>query len=126
MNSDEDDYVDEDEQEGHNRFLLFWDIYGLESAVNMDLMVQRRTEALLKEEQSKDPDLGELINMFKMRAQFNTDRQYELYAIGLPADFTEDYVHEMFKENPQGMVDLVRSRGLKLMSNRYRPIAVTK
>ena len=125
MNSDEDDYY-EDEQEEYQKFLLFWDIYGLESAVNMDLMVQRRTEAILKGEQSKDPDLGELISMFKMRAQFNTDRQYELYAIGLPAHFTEDYVHDMFKENTQGMVDLVRSRGLKLMSNRYRPISVIK
>ena len=126
MNNDEDDYYDEDEQEEHQKFLLFWDIFGLESAVNLDRAVQRRTEAVLKGEQPTDPDIGELINMFKMRAQFNTDRQYELYAIGLPAHLTQDCIHDMFEQNPQGMVDLVRSRGVKLMSNRYRPIAVIK
>jgi hypothetical protein len=116
----------DDEQEGYHKFLLFWDIYGLESAVNIDLMVQRRTEAVLKEEKPTDPDLGELINMMKMRAQFNIDRQYEMYAVQLPAYYTQDHVHDMFAQDPQVMVDLVRSRGIRLMSNRYRPVAVIK
>jgi hypothetical protein len=115
-----------DEQEEYHKFLLFWDIYGLESAVDMDLIVQRRTEAILKEEQSQDPDLGELISVMKMRAQFNTDRQYELYAINLPADYTQDAVHDMFEQNPQAMADLVRSKGIKLIGNRFRPIAIIK
>ena len=116
----------DDEQEEYHKFLLFWDIYGLESAVDLDLMMQRRTEAVLKEEQNRDPDLGELISMMKMRAQFNTDRQYELYAINLPAHYDQDAVHDLFAENPQAMVDLVRSKGIKMMSNRFRPISVIK
>ena len=114
----------DDEQEEYHKFLLFWDIYGLESAVDLDLMMQRRTEAILKEEQNRDPDIGELISMMKMRAQFNIDRQYELYAINLPAHYTQDSVHDLFAENPQAMVDLVRSKGIKMMSNRHRPISV--
>ena len=124
MNDDVEDY--DEEQEGSHKFLLFWDIFGLESAVNIDQIVQRRTEAVLKEEPSTDPDLNELISMMEMRARFNPDRQYELYAIGLPAYYTQDEVHDLFAENPQAMVDLVRSRGIKLMGKRHRPIAVIK
>jgi hypothetical protein len=124
MNDDVEDW--EDEQEEYHKFLLFWDIFGLESAVNIDQIVQRRTEAVLKEEPLTDPDLNELISMMEMRARFNPDRQYELYAIGLPAYYTQDDVHDMFAQDAQAIVDLVRSRGIKLLGKRHRPVAVIK
>lgn len=116
----------DDEQEGSHKFLLFWDIFGLESAINLDQIVQHRTEAVLKDEQPTEPDLVALINMLELRARFNPDRQYELYAIGLPAHYTQDEVHDLFEQDAQAMADLVRSRGVKLLGKRHRPAVVIK
>lgn len=109
-----DDWEEDSEQEDPHRFLLFWDCYGLETVVDMDGYDRKRIEAALKDEPYKDVDVGELIPKLKLRARYNPQRNYEMYAICMPDGVTEEHVKEMFEANPQGMATLIRERGLCL------------
>jgi len=109
-----DDWEEDLEQEDPHRFLLFWDCYGLETVVDMDGYDRKRIEATLKGEVYKDVDVGELIPMLQLRARYNPQRNYEMYAITMPDGVTEEHVKEMFDVNPQGMATLIRKRGVCL------------
>lgn len=104
----------EDEDGGPEKFLIVWDMYGLEMAVNMDGCVSKRVEAALLGKEHKEPDPDHLIQRTLLRARFNTHRNYEVYAIGMPAGTTEDDVSDMFERSPQNIVDLIRKKGLRL------------
>ncbi len=109
-----DDWDEESEQNDPHRFLLFWDCYGLETVLDMDGYDRKRIEAALKDETYTDVDVGELIPKLQLRARFNPQRCYEMYAVTMPDGVTEDDVREMFDANPQGMATLIRQRGLCL------------
>lgn len=101
-----------------DRFLIVWDMYGLERAVNMDEIHLSQTEAILKGEHSGYPNLNGIINFHQLRARLNSHRNYEIYAIGMPSGTTVDDIVEMFKRSPQTIADLIRENGLKLHGNR--------
>jgi len=105
---------DDADQLGSNRFLIVWDMYGLESAINLDGCISKRVHAALLGEKHGMPHPGQLIEKSLLRARFNTHRNYEIYAIALPSDTTEDDVTEWFDLNPQGMADLIRKKGVSL------------
>lgn len=118
----DDDWEEDSEQEDPHRFLLFWDCYGLETVVDMDRYDRKRIEAALKGEVYKDVDVGELIAMLQLRARYNSQRNYEMYAIIMPDGVTEEHVKEMFDVNPQGMATLIRKRGLCLYGKSAEPL----
>jgi cell division ATPase FtsA len=53
-----------------------------------------------------------------MRAQANTQRHYEIYAIGVDGNITQEDIAEMFKTDAQYAADLIRARGEKIYSDR--------
>jgi cell division ATPase FtsA len=53
-----------------------------------------------------------------MRAQANTQRHYEIYAIGVDGSITQDDIAEMFRTDPQYAADLIRAQGEKIYSDR--------
>ena len=53
-----------------------------------------------------------------MRARTNTQRCYEIYAIGVDGSITQDDIAAMFKTDPQYAADLIRERGEKIYSDR--------
>lgn len=119
----EDGYEDDDDG-GAERYLIVWDMYGLELAINMDGCVSKRVEAVLLGKEHKELDLDHLIQRSLLRARFNTHRNYEIYAIGMPAGTTEDDVVDMFERSPQSVADLIRKKGLKLhgSSSTVKPV----
>ena len=105
----------EDKAEKYNKFLIIWDMYGLEAALNLDNMIQKKIEATLKEENISilESDPVWALNFYTMRARFNSHRNYEIYSINLPNGITSDDVIKMFENNPQHMAELIREKGVK-------------
>lgn len=58
------------------------------------------------------------LDMLIMRARANYHRHYEIYTINVEPDITQDDIVDLFKTNPQMIVNLVRERGYKIYSDR--------
>lgn len=110
-----------------NVFVLSWDCNGLESIVpvseiearNLELEKQRMWAIL----QDQDPgdhreSIAKIIHRLTMRAQFNTQRHYEIYSVCVDASIDAEQLKDLFDQNPQGMADLIRERGNKIYSDR--------
>ena len=113
-----------------NKFLLFWDCYGLESCIDITNEVARGNNF----EQEKifdllrDPDkvprnkhvdeINQTVHMLQLRAQFNPQRNYELYMINATAGVTAKDITQWFEDNPQAAADRCREIGTKLLSYR--------
>lgn len=113
-----------------SKYLLSWDMYGLEALIPLDPLlakVQERDKELLFA-RITNPDghhhndaiaaINRHVNILMMRARYNSQRHYEIYCIDTTDEITETYLRDMFKENPQGTVDLIRERGEKIYSDR--------
>jgi hypothetical protein len=76
--------------------------------------------------QGRESPRHALANPFhlKLRAQFNTQRHYEIYFVSGDDGITEQDIKDMFKRDPQGSADLIRSKGECFYSNRAEKSAV--
>lgn len=101
----------------NNLFLLSWDQLGLESCINVTAMEKEQVWSLLKNE-NKSSRLQHIVSAIMLRARYNSQRHYEIYTVTMDGSITEDDVRDMFKDNPQGMADLIRDRGNKMYSDR--------
>lgn len=96
-----------------HKFIASWDCLGLEFLMNVTEHEQKIIVATLKGEkyEVRNP-LQHLI----LRAQFNPQRNYEIYAFN--SDVDEVSIREAFHDNPQHMADTIRGIGEKLYSDR--------
>jgi hypothetical protein len=99
------------------RFLAMWDCNGLESLFDITDSDHDAMMAGLKGETFRTPYN---ISMMIMRARFNTQRSYEIYAFTTEEDIDYDTVLEMFKHSPQVIVNAIRKNGHKIHSD-YHP-----
>lgn len=91
-----------------------WDLYGLECLINVTEWEHKRTIAILKEEKLTGyPNL----NMLILRAKFNSQRHYEIYSFQ-STDLSRKDIQHQFKNNPQFIVDMIRTQGEKIYSDR--------
>jgi cytidylate kinase len=103
---------------------LMWDCNGLEAAVNVTDINKRRVWATLKgEDASKIPFEPNLMH-WRLRAQANMQRHYEIYLVEIDDSITVDDICEAFESNPQHMAETVRRIGHKFYSDRVREDAV--
>ncbi len=114
-----------------NLFLLSWDMYGLESLVDLtsleNLRVQEeqlRIVKILSDPDATDPGdqtgaaLNRAVQGILLRARVNSQRHYEVYTIQVDSSISERDLWELFQHNPQHAAELIRERGNKLYSNR--------
>ena len=104
-----------------NAFILVWDCYGLESAIPItqyENFEKEKVWATLKGEEPEKSPFGTILNSVIMRARFNPQRNYEVYAIDCARSFTADGWHKFFNDTPQTAANLVRERGHKIYCNR--------
>ena len=99
-----------------------WDMYGLEQVKAISKYENCEHENLirvLKDEKPFPNPVNEMLFMWVNRARFNVDRHYEVWAVdcGDPT-LTEDDWYEMFENNPQVCVDLIRSKGVCFHSDK--------
>lgn len=113
----------------YTTWLLSWDMFGLECAINVDYYEQGHKDheknaiwETLKGNTVKETDPGEtfsrILHRVLLRARINSQRHYEVYTVTIPSNITEDQIHEMFKNNAQSMADLVREKGTQHFSAR--------
>lgn len=109
------DWDDEEAEDPRNgMFAIMWDCYGLEAVARIPDPADT-TFALLA---NKPPPAMPNINMWELRARFNTQRNYEIYLITAVPGINEDDIREMFEANPQTAADTIRRIGQKFFSDR--------
>ena len=104
-----------DEESRPRSFVVMWDCHGIE-AIGEIIDPALKTWAVL----ANRPVPRENFNLehWKLRARYNTQRHYEIYAIGVDGSITQEDIVDMFKTDPQYAADLIRSRGEKIYSDR--------
>lgn len=95
-----------------DKFILMWDIYGLESIINVSELEREEIMAVLADKPVKHTNL---LQVMLLRARFNSQRCYEIYAI--ESELTKDEIQKSFTENPQVMADTIRERGKLIYSD---------
>ena len=106
----------QDDQEPRSRvFVVMWDCNGLESVAEV-YDPALKAWAILGNKPVPKENFN--INHWKLRARFNPQRHYEIYAIGVEGNITREDLVEMFDQDPQSAADLIRARGEQLYSDR--------
>jgi len=95
-------------------FAIMWDCYGLEAIARLPDPADR-TFALLK---GVPPPEVPNINMWELRARFNTQRNYEIYLITAVPGIDVDDIRSMFEADPQAAAETIRRIGEKFYSDR--------
>lgn len=98
-------------------YVLAWDMYGLESCICASQIEKERVWNVLANKDVQHESVGHILHMLTMRARFNTQRCYEIYAIDVDSSITKEDLTQQFEECPQEMAELIRSRGRKLFSD---------
>lgn len=104
-----------------NAYIFSWDMYGIEAIVPITQYESHDKENLmriLKEQPTERNPLDSIVRSLILRATFNTQRHYEIYAVDCDPSLDEKFWREQWEENPQFTADLIRERGHKLYSNR--------
>jgi len=108
-----------------NAYLVYWCEEGLESVVPITEYEQWDVEntfrILNNQEPARNP-VNQIIQNMLLRARFNQQRHYELYAVDCEADITKEALELLFKSCPQKAAELVRGRGVTLYSDRAKKI----
>jgi cellulose synthase/poly-beta-1,6-N-acetylglucosamine synthase-like glycosyltransferase len=95
-------------------YAIMWDCYGLEAVAEVPDPALA-TFAVLKN--TKPPEVPN-INMWALRARFNTQRHYEIYIVNATAEIDREDIVEMFDSDPQSAADTIRRLGQKFYSDR--------
>jgi len=91
-----------------------WDCNGLEAVEQLPDPAET-TFALLK---GTEPPKPPNIMHWRLRAQFNTQRHYEIYVFETVKGITKDDIVEMFEASPQTAADTIRRIGTVFHSDR--------
>ena len=98
----------------NNRFVVMWDCNGLEAVEQLPDPAET-TFALLKG--TKPPNPPNIMH-WRLRAQFNTQRHYEIYVFEATKGITAEDIREMFEASPQTAADTIRRIGTVFHSDR--------
>ena len=99
----------------NSRFVVMWDCNGLEAVEQLPDPAET-TFALLKGVEPPKPQFN--IMHWRLRAQFNTQRHYEIYVFDATKGITKDDIVEMFEASPQTAADTIRRIGTVFHSDR--------
>lgn len=100
------------------KFLLVWCNEGLENCVDITEYERKCLLADIAGTERPVFNNGYILQAMRLRAMANTQREYEIYIISVE-DITKEEIIEIFNEDPQPFVDLIRERGVKIHSD-YR------
>ena len=107
-----------------NAFIFAWDMYGIDSIVPItqyEGIDKENTLRILKDQERRRNPLDGIVRSLVLRAQMNTQRRYEIYAVDCTVDMDLDFWNRQWNDYPQETADIIRERGHKLYSARsYR------
>jgi hypothetical protein len=97
-----------------NQYVVMWDCNGLEAVQKVPDPADTTFAVLGNKELPKMPN----INMWALRARFNSQRNYEIYVISTDSGIGKQDIVSMFEANPQTAADTIRRLGHKFYSDR--------
>ncbi len=100
-----------------------WNAHGIESIVPITRYEdQHKLDMwnILKDGTHKKNPLDEIIMGMKLRAQFNTARSYEIYAMDCDEGITKEDLFDFWNTSPQAAADLTREKGVRIFSDRNK------
>jgi len=106
-----------------NAFIFSWDQEGIEAIVPItqyEKHDQENTMRLLRDQSTIRNPLNNIIQGLTLRARFNPQRHYEIYAIDCDESMDEKFWQNQWNEYPQETAELIRARGHKLYSDREK------
>jgi len=107
----------------NHQFVVMWCNEGLEYVGDVTAEQGKKAWAALKGDEHRG--MPNLLHM-RLRAQFNSQRHYEIYFVEATDGITEDDIREMFRASPQTAADTIRELGECFYSDRVeeRPVIV--
>ena len=104
-------------------------MHGLESCINISNIEKEQMWDALKSigdtrNNGRTHTVSGIVNVLMLRARYNSQRHYEIYAIDADDSITAEDLREMFDQDPQAAADLIRRRGRQLYSDRIEPKSV--
>jgi hypothetical protein len=105
-------------------FAIMWDCRGLEAVVCVSDIEQKILFETLKTGQR--PRHIEMPNLmhWRLRAQFNPQRHYEIYLCSAEPGISAEDIREMFENDPQTAADTIRRIGHRFYSDRVQEDSV--
>jgi hypothetical protein len=107
-----------------NAYIFMWDVFGIESIVPITDFENWDRDNTMRILQDKPPirnPLNSIIQQLMLRARFNGQRSYEIYAIDCAdVHMTEQWWRIQWETNPQNCADVIRQMGHKIYSD-YEP-----
>jgi hypothetical protein len=112
-----------------NAYLFMWNCHGIESIVPItEYEDQAKLDMwnILKEKPTGKNPIDDILGSMLMRARFNAERSYEVYAMDCDEGITQEDLFDFWDTCPQAAADLTREKGVRLFSNRNksRPIQI--
>jgi hypothetical protein len=106
-----------------NAYLFMWNQFGIEAIVPItEYEDQSKLDMwkILKEEPTGKNPLDDILGFMLMRARFNAERSYEVYAMDCEENITREDLFDFWDSSPQAAADLTREKGVCLFSNRNK------
>lgn len=106
-----------------NAYLFMWNQYGIEAIVPITQYEDQDkldTWKILKGEPTGKNPLDNIIQSMQLRARFNPERSYEIYAMDCEEGITEDDLFALWDSAPQYAADLTREKGVRIHADRTR------
>lgn len=104
-----------------NAYIFAWDQQGIDSIVPISQYEEwgkKNTWNVLTGAPVERNPLTSIIQSLVLRARYNSQRHYEIYAIDCAFEMDEVEWRRTWEENPQATADLIRARGQELYSDR--------
>lgn len=106
----------------NRHFLAMWDMYGLEGLYDLTHHMQLHEQwekekmwSVLKGEGHALPPAGPSLPIMILRARMNSQRRYEIYEFMSDIEFKK--IKSLFKDDPDFIMDFVRTNGHKIYSD---------
>ena len=102
-----------------NAYLFSWDCEGIEAIIPITQYERwdaENTWRLVKGEEAVRNPIDSIVQNLLLRAQFNTQRSYEIYTVDCSEEMDEAFWREQWEQYPQETAELIRERGHKLYS----------
>jgi len=93
-------------------YICMWDCNGFEVIADCTKWERESLLNTIAGKQLKPAPVN--LQALTMRARFNPQRNYEIYTFNTEESLDEDALWSYAEENPQALVDMIRSRGKRL------------
>lgn len=105
-----------------NAYLFMWNQFGIETIVPITQYEDQSKldiwNIIKGNSPGKNP-LDDIITMMLLRARYQSDRNYEIYAMDCDEEITKEQLFDLWDNSPQYAADLTREKGICLYSDRH-------